>query len=70
MRVPFSQVFSQNPDGTVTPRSQVTIGGVTMGPGVTFTRGVAFSGIDIASMAGRDLEVEYQGQVVVVKGVY
>jgi len=70
MRVPFSQVFAQNPDGTVTPRTQVSVGGVTMGPGVTFTRGVVFSGIDIASMAGHDLDVEYQGQVVVVKGVF
>jgi len=70
MRVPFNQIFTENSNGSISPRTAVNIGGVTMGPGVAFTRGVSFSGVDIASMAGRDLEVEYQGQLVVIKGVY
>ena len=55
MRVSFDQVFQTNPNGSITPRCGVRIGGVTMGPGVTFTRGVSFSGVDIANYEGHDL---------------
>lgn len=71
MRVPFSQVFSRNADGSCTPRGAVQIGGVTMGPGVSFTAGVSFSGVDIAQYAGHDLDVEQRGDgTMVIKGVY
>jgi hypothetical protein len=71
MRVPYSQVFQINPNGSVSPRGQVQIGGVTMGgPGVSFTVGVTMGGIDIASKAGHDLEIELAGDVTIIKGVY
>lgn len=70
MRVPFSEVFAiQN--GAITPRHVVRVGGVQMGPGVAFGGGVSFGGLDIASIAGRDLEVEQDaGGVVTIKGHY
>lgn len=58
MRVRFDEVFHSKPDGSFTPRVPVKIGGVTMGPGVSFTPGVSFSGVDIAKYAGHDLDVE------------
>ena len=70
MRVSFYQVFNVNPDGSVSPKVTVAIGGVTMGPGVAFQRGVAFAGVEIAAHVGKDLEVEQQGNVVVIKGIY
>ena len=70
MRVAFSDVFQTNLNGSVTPITTVNIGGVTMGPGVVFTRGVSFSGVDIASYVGHDLEIERQGNVVVIKSIY
>jgi len=71
MRVSFDEVFQTSPDGAITPKATVTIGGVTMGPGVTFTRGVVFSGVDIANYEGHDLEVEKQADgAVVINGVY
>lgn len=71
MRVSFDQVFQTNPNGSITPRCGVRIGGVTMGPGVTFTRGVSFSGVDIANYEGHDLEVEKQEDgTVVINSVY
>lgn len=71
MRVRFSEVFNSNPDGSFSPRSAVRIGGVTMGTGVSFRRGVSFSGIDIATYAGRDLEVEQAADgVIKIEGTY
>lgn len=71
MRVSFDEVFETRPNGAITPRGTVRIGGVTMGPGVSFTRGVVFSGVDIANYEGHDLEVEQQDDgTVAINGVY
>lgn len=42
--------FRRNPNGTWTPLQTVQIGGVTMGPGVSFSEGVSFSGVDVAAL--------------------
>jgi len=70
MRVSFSSVFQANPDGSFTPRGVVRIGGVQMGPGVAFGRGVSVGNIELAAMQGRDLEVENEGGIIVIKGHY
>lgn len=70
MRVPFGQIFISNPDGSVSPRMPVQVGGVTMGPGVTFTRGVSFGGMDVASLQGKWLEIDQLGGVTIIKGYY
>lgn len=58
MRVPFSQVFRRNADGSYSPTTVVKVGPVQMGPGVAFGQGVSFGGLDVASIAGKDLDVE------------
>lgn len=68
MRVPFSQVFQINPDGSVSPKVPVHINGVSMGVGVSFTQGVSFGGFDITTIKGRDLDIEKQGDIVIIKG--
>lgn len=49
--------FQHNPDGSWSPLHRVTITGpngqVTMGPGVAFRPGVAFMGIDMATVLNR-----------------
>jgi len=71
MRVQFSEVFQANPDGSCSPKCRVRIGGVSMGPGIAFGRGVSFAGVDIANCVGRDLEIDQEGDgAVVIKGVY
>lgn len=70
MRVPFNTVFQINPNGSVSPKGTVTLGGVTMSSGVSFTKGVSFAGVDIASIAGQDLEIEKNGEITVIKAVY
>ena len=70
MRVPFSEIFQVNPNGSISPKTKIIIGGVTMAPGVSFTKGVSFSGVDIASHAGHDLEIERQENAVIIKAIY
>jgi len=41
--------FTHNANGTWTPNVRVTLGGVSMGPGVTFSRGIQFGGVDLAA---------------------
>ena len=43
------QSFRHNRNGTWTPLKTVAVAGVTMEPGVVFSRGVPFSGIDVAA---------------------
>ena len=70
MKVPFSDVFDVDASGRVSPKRTVRIGGVAMGPGVSMGTGVSMGGFDPAAHVGKDLEVEYDGEVVVIKGVY
>ena len=70
MRVSFHHVFQVNADGSVSPLMAVHVNGVTMRPGVSFSTGVSFGGLDIAAIRGKDLKVEQQGNTVVIKGFY
>ena len=70
MRIPFDSVFIQHPNGTLEPRQRIRVGGIEFGPGVIFSRGVAFGGIDFAQFIGHDLDVETEGDILVIKGIY
>ncbi len=69
-RVKFWDLFQVNPDGSLEPKKQISIGGVTLQPGVKFTRGVSFSGFDLFQYYGADLEVEKKDGVSVITGIY
>lgn len=69
-RVNFYQIFKVNIDGSIEPLRPVRIGGVQMGPGVKFGKGVSFSGIDLSQFIGRDFAVEEQSGVLVIKGIF
>ena len=43
------QSFRHNSDGTWTPLKTITVAGATVEQGVRFSRGVLFSGIDVAA---------------------
>ncbi|MFH1371395.1 MAG: hypothetical protein ABII09_08945 [Planctomycetota bacterium] len=70
MRINFWEIFRIYPDGSIEPIKRVRIGGVEFGPGVRFSKGVSFSGIDLSLYVGRDLEVENIDNVSVLKGIY
>lgn len=70
MKLPFNTVFIQYSDGTLEPRQRIRVGGVGFGPGIRFSRGVAFAGIDFTLFIGHDLEVDSENGVLVIKGIY
>lgn len=69
-RVKFWELFQINPDGTLSPKVKIKIAGVQLDPGVKFTRGVAFSGIDLFQYYGVDLEVNQVEDVHEITGIY
>ena len=66
----FYQIFRINTDGSIEPLRPVRIGGVQMGPGVKFGKGVSFSGVDLSLYAGRDFLVEDRDNILVIKGIF
>jgi hypothetical protein len=52
------QSFRHNSDGTWTPLRTVAVAGVTMKPGVVFSRSMLVSGIDVAAFLD-DLAMNY-----------
>lgn len=52
------QSFRHNGDGTWTPLKTIAVAGVTVERGVVFSRGVLFSGIDVAAFLD-DLATNY-----------
>jgi hypothetical protein len=69
-RITFNSVFRQHTDGSLEPNQRIRVGGVTFGPGVRLSRGVQIAGIDFTQFINRDLEVDTDGDILVVKGVY
>ena len=63
MRVAFSEVFTVNGDGSISPKVPVVVGGVQLSPGAEFGRRVRLGRVHFAAVAGRDLEVEQQGGI-------
>ena len=70
MRVPFDQIFETNSNGSVTAKAPVRIGKSTLTPGVPFTEGVSFDGIDIVKNRGHDLEIEQEAEGFIITSVY
>ncbi|MDO8575331.1 MAG: hypothetical protein Q7R78_01350 [bacterium] len=46
IRYKFLDIFQELIDGSLSPKSQIEINGVSFGPGVIFQKGVAFGGVD------------------------
>jgi len=70
MRIKFSQVFAKKPDGSITPIRPIRIGGVSLGPGVSFSKGVSFAGVDISQYEDSDIEADEEDGVLIIRGFY
>ena len=70
MRYKFTEVFQKNPNSSISPKIPVQIGGVTMSPGVAFTSGVSFSGVDIAQYQDKDIDGDIVNGILIIKGFY
>ena len=69
-RVKFTEIFNIHPDGSLEPKVIVEVGGVRLGPGVRFSKGVSFAGIDFTLFVGRDLQITRYSGYVKILGVY
>lgn len=70
-KINFYQIFKVNTDdGSIEPLRLVRIGGVQIGPGVRFGKGVLFGGIDLAQFIGRDFLVEEMEGVLIIIGIF
>lgn len=69
MKLHFSQIFEIT-NGQIAPKVPVHVNGITMTPGVSFSSGVSFGGVDLTQFIGKYLEVENQGGVIVISGYY
>jgi hypothetical protein len=69
-RYNFFEVFKLNSDGSLTPARPIQLGGVRLGPGVAFSRGVVFSGTDIFQFYGRDISAVEENGVLIIMGYY
>lgn len=70
-RYSFSDIFQENPDGSLTPKIKIHVNGIEFGPGVNFGQGVAFGGINFHQYKYFDVagEVREDG-VIDIKGFY
>ena len=46
MRFKFLDIFQENNDGTLTPKKQILVNGISFGPNVVFQKDVTFGGVD------------------------
>ncbi|MHB8261771.1 MAG: hypothetical protein ACYDCN_15305 [Bacteroidia bacterium] len=69
-RLKFFDVFQKNPDGSLTPRYVINVGGVTFGPGVAFGQGVSFGGVNFFQYQNNDVAIEKKDGVSIIKGFY
>ena len=57
-RYPFSDIFQQNPDGSLTSKKPIEINGVSFPSGSFFQKGVVYGGIDFHLYKNHSIAVE------------
>jgi hypothetical protein len=70
-RYKFLDIFQENSDGSLTPKKQIHVNGITFGPGgVNFQKGVAFGGVDFHLYKYWDIAVKEENGVLTIEGFY
>ena len=69
-RFKFLDVFKENNDGSLTPKKQIHVNGITFGPGTTFQKGVAFGGIDFHLYKYWDIAGNEDNGVLTINGFF
>jgi len=70
MRLKFLDVFQENNDGSLTPKRQIIVNGLSFGPGVIFQKGVALGGVDFYLYKYWDISADEKEGVLDIKGFY
>lgn len=58
MRVQFSELFSRNRDGSITPKVGVSLNGVALVVGDAYPPSATIGGMVLGDLDGHDLEAE------------
>ena len=70
-RYKFLDIFQESPDGSLSPKIQIEVNGVSFGPGVAFQKGVAFGGVDFHLYKHIDIAaIEQENGVLKIVGFY
>jgi len=69
-RYEFLDIFKKNPDGSLSPKRVININGITFSPGVSFTQGVTFGGVDFHRFKYLDIAAEEQNGVLIIRGFF
>lgn len=69
-RYKFLDIFQENSDGSLTPKRQIFVNGITFGPGVNFQKGVAFGGIDFHLYKYWDIAGEEVNGILHINGFF
>lgn len=69
-RYKFLDVFQENTDGSLTPKRQIYVNGVTFGSGTTFQKGVAFGGIDFHLYKYFDIAGTEENGILTIVGFF
>lgn len=70
MKYNFNEIFTENQDGTLSPIKQIRVGGVSLGPGLSFGAGAAFGGVNFHQYKGHEIEADDEDGVLVIKAIY
>ena len=65
----FNEVFDFS-NGRITPKQQVRIGSITLGPKASIGSGVAIGGLNITDFVGKDVAVTEEDGILVIHGFY
>lgn len=70
-RYKFLEIFQESPDGSLSPKVQIEVNGVSFGPGVAFQKGVVFGGVDFYLYKYIDIAaIEQENGVLKIEGFY
>lgn len=70
MRISFSNLFTSLPDGAISPLRKARIRGIDLKPGLWIGEGVTIFEFEVVGLKGRDLEVEVDQGITLVKAAY
>lgn len=68
--LPFESVFMVNStDNSITTRVPVRVAGVTIGINETLRQGYVVGGIDLTQFVNRQLQVEIENGIYIIRGI-